>query len=52
MQPNRDKEQVLSQYENEGNGIISILLNVLARAQKKIDRQKYFETLEQIQKKK
>lgn len=52
MQLSQIKEKILSQYESEGDEIINSMLNIRTRVQKKIDRQKYFETLEQIQKKK
>lgn len=44
-------DKILSEYEKEGEKIISKMLNVLMRAQRKADDLKYRRTLEALEKK-
>lgn len=47
----RLREKILSQYEKEGNDTVRNMLNIVARAQHKIDSKAYREALEKIEKK-
>lgn len=43
--------KIINQYEQEGEKIISQMLNILDRAQRKVDDSKYRKTLEKLLKK-
>lgn len=54
MNPTQDKAKGknLSQYEDEGNKIIRNMLDILVRAQRKVDNKAYRQVLEKLENKK
>lgn len=49
MQNVQSQEQILKDYEKQGNEIITQMLNVLIRAQRKTDDVSYRKILEKLQ---
>lgn len=49
-QPQINQAKILKDYEKQGEEIMRQMLNVLMRAQKKVDNVAYRKLLEQIQK--
>lgn len=45
----QSQEKILKEYEKQGEAIMRQMLNVLMRAQNKIDSEAYRKTLEKIQ---
>lgn len=49
MKSDKDKQKILNQYEKDGEEIINKMLQILLRAQRKIDDVAYRKTLEKVE---
>jgi len=52
MKSNIDKQKILDQYEKDGEEIINKMLQVLMRAQRKVDDPAYKKVLEELERQK